>query len=151
MPQSLSKVWIHSIFSTKNRLPLLHDRAKRAVMHAYLAQTARNLGSKEVHVGGVEDHAHVLTLLPKTVSTSSFIGDLKRSSSKAIKPKARNLSNFYWQSGFAAFSVGQSQVEAVRRYIERQESHHRRVTFQEELRRFFTKYGVAYDERYVWD
>ncbi len=150
MPQSLCKVWIHSIFSTKNRRPFLRDPVIRAQVHGYLAETARELGSEEVFVGGVEDHAHVLGLLPKTQSTSSFIGELKKSSSKAIKSMAPNLSRFYWQTGFAAFSVGGSQVVAVKRYIERQESHHRSMTFQEELRRFFDKHGVTYDERYVW-
>jgi REP element-mobilizing transposase RayT len=151
MAQSFSQIYLHVVFSTKNRAPFLRDRVLHKRTQAYLAGTCRNLHSPSLIVGGVEDHVHLLLRLAKDLSVSVLVRELKRESSKWIKSLASDLSRFYWQQGYGAFSVSPAHVEPLRKYIEGQESHHRRETFQDEFRRLLKKYGVEYDERYVWD
>jgi putative transposase len=150
MPQSLSKVILHIIFSTKNREPWL-DQDARPRVHAYLATICRNLGAEVVHVGGVADHVHIVTTLPRTVSQAELIEQIKKTSSKWIKALDTRYHGFFWQRGYGAFSVSPSQFNAVLRYIEAQHEHHRTRTFQEEYRELLRKHGVDFDERYVWD
>ncbi|MET0253272.1 MAG: IS200/IS605 family transposase [Terrimicrobiaceae bacterium] len=150
MPQSLSKVIIHIIFSTKDRYPLL-DTNIRPRMHAYLATICRDAGAETFRVGGVADHVHLITTLPRTLSQADMLEGLKKKSSKWIKGLAPDYRHFYWQRGYGAFSVSRSQLDALLEYVETQEEHHRSRTFQEEYREFLHKYGVEYDERYVWD
>ncbi len=151
MPQSLARVLVHIVFSTKSRQALLIERRVRAEMHAYLGGTCNELECPVITVGGTADHVHILCSLSRNVSLAQFIGDLKRSSSKWVKTKGRLLSKFSWQNGYGVFSVGQSQVEFVKGYIASQDDHHRKRTFQEEYREFLHRYQVEYDERYVWD
>lgn len=151
MPQSLSKVYIHIIFSTKNRYPYLSDKQIRKKLHSYLGGTLKELDCPILTTGGVADHVHVLCMLSKNLSIAKIIGDIKRSSSKWIKTKSGLLSKFAWQNGYGVFSVGQSELERVKTYILNQEEHHRKKSFQDELRAFFKKYEVEYDEKYVWD
>lgn len=151
MPQSLAKVLVHIVFSTKNRYPFLVDKDIRNEMHAYLGGTCKNLGSHVLTIGGVADHVHILCALSRNLSIASLVGEIKRGSSKWIKTKARLLSKFAWQNGYGVFSVGQSEVERVRAYIAGQEEHHRKRTFQDEYRAFLKEYWIEYDERYVWD
>jgi putative transposase len=150
MPQSLGKVILHIIFSTKNRDPFL-DSDVRPRMHAYLATICRDLGAELVRVGGVADHVHILATLPRTVSQSQLVEQIKKASSKWIKELDPRYRLFFWQRGYAAFSVSPSQLEAVLQYIEEQQEHHRTRTFQEEYRELLRKHGVDFDERYVWD
>ena len=151
MAQSLARLWTHLIFSTKNRFPFLNDKILRGEMHAYLAQMLRTHGCETLIVGGVEDHAHALFALSRTLPIASVVKEVKRTSSGWIKETSRKLSKFHWQGGYAAFSVSQSNLQEVIRYIENQEEHHKRVPFQDEYRAFLRAYGVDYDERYVWD
>ncbi|HEY0761696.1 MAG TPA: transposase [Pyrinomonadaceae bacterium] len=151
MAQSLSRLWTHLIFSTKDRYPFLRDKVLRGEMHAYLAEMLRVHDCETLIVGGVEDHAHSLFALSRTHSIASVVKEVKRTSSGWIKTTSRKLSKFHWQAGYGAFSVSQSNLTAVIRYIENQEEHHKRVTFQDEYRRFLKAYGVEFDERYVWD
>lgn len=151
MPQSLSKVYIHIIFSTKNRYPYLSDKQIRKELHSYLGGTLKELDCPVLTTGGVADHVHVLCMLSKNLSIAKIIGDIKRSSSKWIKTKSGLLSKFAWQNGYGIFSIGQSELERVKAYILNQEEHHRKKSFQDELRAFFKKYEVEYDEKYVWD
>ena len=150
MPQSLSKVIIHIIFSTKNREPWL-DRDVRPRTHAYLATTCRDLGAELVHVGGVADHVHIVTTLPRTVCQAQVVEQIKKASSKWIKGLDTRYRGFFWQRGYGAFSVSPSQLNIVLGYIEAQQEHHRTWTFQEEYRELLRKHGVEFDERYVWD
>jgi REP element-mobilizing transposase RayT len=150
MPQSLSKVILHVIFSTKNREAWL-DSDVRLRMHAYLATVSRNLGAELVRVGGVADHVHIVTTLPRTVSQAEFIEQIKKSSSKWIKALDPRYRRFFWQRGYSAFSVSPSQLDAVLQYVEEQPAHHRTRTFQEEYRELLRKQCVEFDERYVWD
>ena len=151
MAQSLARLWTHLIFSTKDRFPFLRDKVLRGEMHAYLAEVLRTHDCETLIVGGVEDHAHSLFALSRTHSIASVVKEVKRTSSGWIKTTSRTLSKFHWQAGYGAFSVSQSNLTAVIRYIENQEEHHRRVTFQDEYRAFLKAYGVEFDERYIWD
>ncbi len=151
MPQSLAKVLLHIVFSTKNRYAFLTDKKIREEMHAYLGGTCNALDCPVLIVGGVAEHVHILCALSRNLSIAKLVGDLKRESSKWVKTKERMLTKFAWQNGYGAFSVGQSEVERVRAYIAGQEEHHRKRTFQDEYRAFLKEYGVDYDERYVWD
>jgi len=150
MPQSLSKVIIHIIFSIKNREPWL-DCEVRPRMHAYLATTCRDLGAEVVHVGGVADHVHIVTMLPRTVSQAQVVEQIKKASSKWIKSLGGHYRGFFWQRGYGAFSVSPSQLDSVLEYVDKQQQHHRERTFQEEYRELLRKHGVDFDERYVWD
>ena len=150
MPQSLSFLLVHVIFSTKDRAAIL-DPFVRPALHAYLATVARNADCECYRVGGVADHVHLAVRLARTVTTAKLVEELKTSSSKWLKTQSATLTAFAWQRGYGAFSVGPSDLEALKRYIDTQEDHHRTRTFQEEYRVFLTKYGIEYDERYVWD
>jgi REP element-mobilizing transposase RayT len=151
MPQSLAQIYVHMVFSTKNRQPFLKDRSFRERTHAYLKGICDNQGSPSLRVGGTEDHVHILCRLSKTLDVATLIRELKRDSSKWIKEENPRLDDFYWPQGYAAFSVSPTHVPALIEYIINQEEHHRRETFQDEFRRLCKKYGVEIDERYTWD
>jgi len=150
MPQSLSKVIIHIVFSTKNREPWL-DSAIRPRTHAYLATICRELGGEALRVGGVADHVHIVTTLPRTLSQAGLIEQIKKPSSKWIKALEARYRGFFWQRGYGVFSVGQSQLEAVLQYVQSQEEHHRTHTFQDEYRELLHRHNIEFDEQYVWD
>ena len=151
MPQSLSKIWTHLVFSTKERYPFLSDEPVRQDLHAYLASILKANRCPTLLVGGVSDHVHLLFVLSKNHSIANIVWTVKRSSSKWIKGQSIGLRKFHWQEGYGAFSVSQSDVERVQRYILNQETHHRKRSFQDEFRQFLKKYEIAFDERYVWD
>ena len=150
MPQSLDNVLLHLVFSTKNRSPCL-GASVRPALHAYLATVARNAGCECPRVGGMADHIHLAIQFSRTNTLASLVEELKTSSSKWLKTQSPDLSGFAWQRGYGVFSVGPSALDALLAYIDNQQEHHRIRTFQEEYRAFLTKYGVAYDERHVWD
>ena len=120
-------------------------------MHAYLAEISRDLKSPSVMVGGVEDHVHLLCLQDKHVTLPDLVGKMKRTSSKWIKTKGARYAHFYWQSGYGGFSVSQSAVPEVKKYIANQEEKHRGMNFQDEYRLYLKRHEIDYDERYVWD
>ncbi len=151
MSQSLSKIWTHLIFSTKDRYPFLSEKTVREQLHAYMASILGNHECPTLLVSGTGDHFHSLFVLSKNHSVAQIVYEVKRSSSKWIKTQGLEYRKFYWQSGYGAFSVSQSHAEQVRRYILKQEQHHRKVTFQDELCKFLKRYEVEYDERHVWD
>lgn len=150
MPQSLSLVIVHVIFSTKERRPLLAPDT-RPHLHAYLATVARTAGCEAYRVGGVADHVHLAIRLSRTISIADLVETLKTSSSKWAKTQSPDLAAFSWQRGYGCFSVGPTDLDALCAYIDSQEEHHKMRTFQDEFRMFLKKYGVAYDEAYVWD
>jgi putative transposase len=150
MPQSLAQIYLHIVFSAKNREPLLTDDTRTNV-HAYLAGVCKNHDSPALIIGGVEDHVHLLCRLSKTVAVATLIRELKRDSSKWIKEQSATRTDFSWQNGYAAFSVSPAHIEALKTYIARQADHHRTETFQEEFRRLCKKYDLELDERYAWD
>ncbi len=150
MPQSLARLHIHLVFSTKNREPLITDPVRDS-LHRYMAVVLQNLGCAPVLINSVEDHAHLLFDLARTISISQAVEDVKKSSSKWIKTQGPEFAGFAWQAGYGAFAVSESNVETVRAYIANQREHHRTKTFQEEYRAFLERHNVAFDERYVWD
>ena len=150
MPQSLALLLTHIIFSTKDRAPFLKPEIP-GELHAYLATVARNLGCECFLVGGVEDHVHLAIGLSRTITAAKLVEQLKTASSHWLKTKAPLLNNFSWQSGYAIFSVSPQALPALKSYIAEQEAHHKRTSFQDELRGLLTKYGVAFNEKYLWD
>ena len=150
MPQSLSLIIVHVIFSVKERQPFFTPDLRQAA-HAYLATVARNFGCDCYRVGGMADHVHLAIRLARTVTVAQLIEELKTTSSKWIKTQPTGHKTFAWQRGYGCFSIGPRDLDALCDYIDRQEAHHRRRTFQEELRMFLDRYGVDYDEAYVWD
>ena len=151
MSQSLAKILLHLVFSTKERRPFLKDPALREELHRYLGGILTNLECQPLIIGGVEDHVHLLFAHSRTATVAEVVKELKRGSTIWLKTKAPVLSEFAWQNGYGVFSIGQSQVEDVRAYIAGQEEHHRKISFQEEFRRLLQRYEIAFDERYVWD
>ena len=116
-----------------------------------MAKIFRELKSPSLTIGGTDDHVHILFSLGRTIEVADLVQEVKTESSKWIKTKGQEFQNFHWQRGYGAFSIGQSEVAALKRYIAGQRIHHQRVTFQDEYRKFLKSYGIDYDERYVWD
>jgi putative transposase len=151
MAQSLAKILIHTIFSTKDRRPFLRDQSLREELHHYLGGILAKHDCQPIIVGGVEDHVHILSTLSRTREAAEVVKEVKRGSSLWLKSKSSDLSNFAWQNGYGIFSIGFSQVSTVRKYIAGQPDHHRKVSFQDEFRNFLKRYEIEFDERYVWD
>jgi REP element-mobilizing transposase RayT len=151
MSQSLSKILVHVVFSTKDRRPYLNDRELRTELHAYLGGILARLDCQSLIVGGVADHVHALSTLARTRTAADVVKELKRGSTLWVKAADSSLAEFAWQGGYGAFSIGASQIATVRNYIANQEEHHRKVSFQDEFRTLLARYDVEFDERYVWD
>jgi REP element-mobilizing transposase RayT len=149
MSQSLAKNTVHLVFGTKDRRPWL-DEEIQPRLHAYLAGIFREWESPAIVVGGHVDHVHALFLLSKNHALKSIVEQAKKSSSKWIKTIGDKWSDFSWQNGYGAFSVSESNVPDVVKYIERQADHHRRLTFQDELRALLVRHGLDFDERHLW-
>jgi REP element-mobilizing transposase RayT len=150
MSQSFAKIYVHLIFSTKNREPVLHDSVRDS-LHRYQATVLQNLGCPPVLINSGADHVHILFELSRTVAVREVVEEVKTSSSKWIKTQGKEFAGFAWQAGYGAFGVSESNRLAVEKYIAGQKEHHRKKSFQEEYRAFLEKHRVVYDERYVWD
>lgn len=150
MSQSLTKLYAHLVFSTRNRQPLLDDNVQSRV-HGYLATLVRDLDSPWVVVGGVADHVHLLFDMGKMHAPVEFVEHVKRESSKFVKTLGTKYEEFYWQRGYGMFSVSPKDRDEAEAYVRGQQEHHRTKTFQDEYRAILQQYGVPYDEQYVWD
>ncbi len=150
MPQSLSKIYVHLIFSTKNRERVI-PRHLYPELHAYMGGVLRDLGCTAVEINTEPDHAHLLFVLSRTEPISTIVGQVKTGSTGWLQKQTPELRDFYWQNGYGAFSVSQSNVKEVQEYIRTQQEHHRVVSFQDEYRRFLQRYEIPFDEKYVWD
>ena len=150
MAQSLAKLITHIIFSTKNRRPLISVEVRPA-LNAYFVGILREWDCPSILVNSVPDHVHILCCLSKNHALAKVVEEIKKGTSKWLKRQDDSLRDFHWQNGYGAFSVSQSNVAEVPRYIEGQEAHHREVSFEDELRAFLRKHEVGYDEQYVWD
>lgn len=148
MPQSLANILIHAVWSVKERRPLIVDDV-RAGLHGYMAGILKNIESPALVINSVADHIHVLCQLSKNLAACKLVEEVKKSSSKWMKQQG--VVDFTWQSGYGVFSVSQSNVPAVRRYIEGQPEHHKKRDFKSEFRAFCKRHGVIIDERYAWD
>lgn len=148
MPQSLTKNYIHLIFHTRDHATLIRKNDLADVFR-YIAGTLNGMGCPVIKVGGTTNHVHVLFVLNKTMALAQVVEIMKRNTSKWIKTLGGSYQTFAWQHGYGAFSVSQSKVEAVTQYISNQEEHHCKMTFRDELKRFFDEYGVSYDDKYL--
>jgi len=150
MSQSLVKNLVHLVYSTKHRSAWIPAEIRQP-LYAYQAGIFQAWESPALIIGGVEDHVHALFSLSKNYALKKIVEEVKKGSSKWMKAEGTGNAEFYWQNGYAAFSVSQSNADDVKRYIENQEEHHRRMSFQDEVRAFFARHGIEFDERYVWD
>ena len=156
MPQSLSRVVLHVVFSTKNRRRVFLLDEMRTHTTQYMAGVLRNLDSPALRIGLVTDHMHILHVLSRTRTIAEVVGAAKRGTSEWVKQQSwargnSDFAQFHWQKGYGGFSVSESQIPMVTAYIDGQAEHHRRVTFQEEYREFLKRHNAEFDERYVWD
>lgn len=150
MAQTLTSLFYHVVFSTKNRVELIRPDVEDE-LYAYIGGIVRNHDSKLLIGNGTQNHGHLLLSLSKMANIPVIIGDVKRSSSKWIKTKGGMLAKFAWQDGYSAFTVGHTQLESVKEYIANQKEHHKKVLFEDEMRNFYQRYGIDFDEQYVWD
>ena len=148
MSQSLSKVYLHCVFSTKYRLHVITDSVRND-LHAYIIGTLSKNGSYVEEIYANPDHIHVLCTLPRTITIAKLISIIKTPSSKWLK--TQGISNFAWQDGYGTFSVSSSQLTIVKNYINNQPIHHNKASFKDEYREILNKYEIEFDERYVWD
>ena len=150
MPHSFTHILIHYIFSTKDRQPFLTDDIRTRIFE-YMGGIARKNDIQPQIIGGVEDHVHMLVLLPKTLSIAKAIQLIKGGTSKWIHDEFPQLQHFAWQIGYGVFSVSLSNRENVMHYIKHQKEHHRKKTFKEEFIEFLKAHNIEYDEQYIWD
>jgi len=149
MPQSLSAVYIHLVFSTKERRPFLKDENVRTSLHAQLGRISKQLKCAPIVTGGMEDHIHLLARFGRTIAQAEWVKELKRVSNLWLKQEY-SIRTFEWQGGYADFSVSASNLERVKKYIVNQHQHHRKMSFQDELRTLLRRHSVEWDERYIW-
>ncbi|WP_282125794.1 IS200/IS605 family transposase [Marinifilum flexuosum] len=150
MGQSLSKVYVHITFSTKNRQPIIDAEIEKP-LYDYMGGICKGLECNPVRIGGYSDHIHILCILSKKITQMKLLEELKKQSSIWIKSKGVKYHDFYWQDGYGIFSVNPSEVELVMNYIDDQKEHHSKKSFKDELRAFLRKYNVDFDERYIWN
>lgn len=150
MGQSLVKNYVHLVFSTKNRESFITSEIEDE-LYNYIGTLCKGMNCPPVKIGGYTDHIHILCMLSQKIALMDLLQEVKQKSSKWVKTRDENLSGFYWQNGYGAFSVNPSEIDKVVEYISRQKEHHGKKSFQDEFRAFLKKYNVEYDERYVWD
>jgi len=152
MPQSLAQIYVHVVYSTKDRKPWLRDDGLRDQLYAYMATILRdNVDSPALLINGVADHVHTLVRMSRKCPIMKIIQESKVETSKWLKRQATVPSDFAWQAGYGAFSVSASNLEEVKKYIQNQPEHHRRMSFQDEFRELCRRHGLELDERYAWD
>ena len=151
MSQSLSQVYLHIVYSTKHRAALLQDEDVRKRLHGFMANVLKGVGCPALIINGTADHLHILCRMSRTITIAQIIEASKSDPSRWMKEQGPQYADFHWQNGYGAFSVSVSMVDVVYRYIERQEEHHRKLTYQDEFRELCRRHGVDIDERYVWD
>lgn len=149
MSQSLSKLYVHLIFHVKNSQVIIPDENKKA-LYAYIGSIIKDNESIPIIINGTTDHIHILCVMFKNIALAHLIEEIKRNSSRWIKTQESKNGHFAWQGGYGGFSVSQSLHEKTRIYIERQEEHHKKMSFKEELIMFLKEYGIEYNEKYLW-
>ena len=150
MPQSLARIPIHFVWGTKYRQPFIRPEIEQELFR-YMASIFREYESPCLAINGMPDHVHMLSILSRKVNVADLIEEVKKSSSKWIKTKGILYRNFYWQNGYAAFGIGESGIEAVKKYITNQKEHHKKRSFRDEYLDFLVVQGMEYSEKYLWD
>jgi len=149
MAQSLSKLYVHLVFHTKNNLCLIRKEDKKT-LYAYIGSIIKDNGSIPILINGTEDHVHIFCVMSKNIALAALMEEIKRHSSRFIKTLGPQYLQFAWQGGYGGFSVSQSLNDKTKRYIANQEEHHKKMTFKEELIAFLKEYEIDYDDRYLW-
>jgi REP element-mobilizing transposase RayT len=150
MPQSLAKVYLHTVFSTKYRQPLILPEVEES-LYNYIGGIIKSMGGYPLIINGVSDHIHILSTLPRTVTIAKYLEEIKKNSSKWIKTQGPDFKSFAWQNGYGTFSVNSLGVGVVTNYIRNQKRHHNQLSFKEEVIQILDEYDVEYDEKYLWD
>ncbi|PTX97387.1 transposase [Verrucomicrobia bacterium LW23] len=150
MPQSLSQLLVHMIFSTKGRHPWI-DKSIQPELWSYLSAIPKRYDGFTIQTGGTEDHIHILFTLSRKMCVADMAMHSKTASSKWLKSRGDAYAPFQWQKGYGAFSVSKSESPKVKQYILNQETHHKKMTFQNEFIAFLKKHEIEYDEQYIWD
>ncbi len=150
MPQSLAKIYVHIIFSTKDRFPCLTKEVCDE-LYPYIATVLKSEDCFPEMIGGIEDHVHILCTLSKNVSLAKLVKEIKISTSQFLKNKGVAHGRFCWQPGYGAFSVAQSSFAKTVRYIQNQFEHHKKMNFKDEFRALLKLYNIDYEENYLWD
>ena len=152
MSQSLTKTYVHIVFSTKHREPTIGDDVNES-LYEYMGGICKSLESNPIKIGGYYDHIHILCVLSRKIALMKLVEDIKRGSSRWMKTKGDQYKNFYWQDGYGGFSVSPKDVDVVVNYIANQKAHHSKKEndFKTEYRKILNKCNVEFDERYVWD
>ena len=148
MSQSFVQFYTHIIFHTKNNKSLIKPVIE-VELYSYLGGILKNYKSNPIQIGGTSNHIHILCTLPKTMAPSDLVEEIKKSSSKWIKTKGPEYQNFYWQDGYGGFSVSNSGVDSVRKYILTQKEHHKTVSWLDEYKKLLDAYGINYEEKYL--
>ena len=149
MSQSLSKLYVHIIFHVKNERLLIRQEDEKE-LYAYIGGIIKQTSSYPIMINGTSDHIHILSTLSKNISLVDFVKKTKGNSSRWIKTRGLQYKDFEWQGGYAGYSVSQSKVETVEKYIANQKEHHRKVSFREEYLAFLKEYKVNFDESFLW-
>ena len=150
MANTYSQIYLHLVFSTKNRKELIHREIESRVW-AYMAEVCKRHGMSPIQIGGIETHAHVCVGIPTTMSSSDAAKHIKGDSSYGIRREFEGMSNFGWQDGYGVFSVSRSGIDGVVDYIKRQREHHSKQSFEDEYRALLKKHGIDFDEKYLFD
>ncbi len=149
MAGTYTNLLYHIVFSTKNRLNLLTS-ALEPEMHRYIGGVIKGEGGVPLEIGGMSDHVHVLCKLKPTICVSDLLMRVKSHSSKWANEEKLKIRKFAWQEGYGAFTVSESQVAAVRVYIQNQKRHHARKSYQDEFRELLARHSIDFDEKYLW-
>ena len=150
MPQSLTNILVHLVFSTKKRQNYLDDEIC-GKLYPYIFGILKNNNCECIKIGGIANHVHILCALARTICISDLIEKIKSNTSKWLKKKDNSLTDFQWQKGYGAFSISPAHLQIVSNYIDHQHTHHQQTTFEDEIRILLKKYNIRYDERYLWD
>jgi len=149
MAQSLSKLYVHIVFHTKNNLIKIR-KEDRQELYAYMGAIIKDNNSIPIIINGVDDHVHAFLIMSKNIALAKLVEEIKRHSSRWIKTKGRHYKQFSWQGGYGGFSGSPSMHDKTRDYIMNQEEHHKKASFKEEYLQFLNEYGVEYNENYLW-
>jgi len=148
MPNTYTQIYIHIVFAVKSRMRLIPSEHKEA-LHQYITGIIKKQGNTPIAINSMPDHIHILLGMRPDILLSDIVRDIKSSSTRYIQLSRWSSNRFKWQEGFAAFSYARSQLPIVARYIARQEAHHAKSTFSEELRRMLDTFDCVYDSRYL--
>ncbi len=149
MAQSLSKLYIHIIFHVKSTFQKI-KKDDQSELYSYIGSIIKQNDSIPIIINGVGDHVHILCVMSKNIALAKLVEEIKKNSSRWIKTKNGYYQKFGWQGGYTGFSVSQSVHDKTKRYIEGQEEHHKKRTYQEEVKSFLDEYGIDYDDDYLW-